>query len=36
MTWNIYYRLNDPEIVGEFLQCLKLLGVDEWEDDDIW
>ena len=26
----------DPELVGEFLQCLKLLGIDEWSDSDTW
>lgn len=29
-------RLNDPELVGEFLQCLKILGMEEWQDQDVW
>lgn len=29
-------RLDDPELVGEFLQCLKILGMEEWADSELW
>lgn len=33
---HLYIRLNDPELVGEFLQCLKIMEIDSWRDEDIW
>jgi hypothetical protein len=36
LSFNRLDGAGDPELVGEFLQCLKLLGIDEWQDADIW
>jgi hypothetical protein len=33
---DLVIRLDDPELVGEFLQSLKILQMDEWVDLDLW
>ena len=29
-------RIEEPELVGEFLQCLKIFQVNQHDDPDLW